>query len=354
MLCSPRMSLTPIRIRGKRTGIKAEKWQAGKKRKASRIHTYEPLGLERSDGAALSRKRKRLNRALAPVEGLPTEILQDIFYFSENLNLALASLSLQSQLSSRHVYFSYTARVLSAVLRGLGGGQASTEEVAKASRLFACKFFTWDFFKLWLEQHDDQADTDLTAQSDSPSQYYSALWQRLDPSPGLVPPFKVLHGPWTDDKIAFLSVVADSRADLATLSPVHSESAYAGLSQAITEGSQSAVYQLLKLKLIPDTELVRQAVIDEGCEQGIVSALVSRALEHCQDSIDPEREYAEYQSQAVCSIDFLDPALWAWAQKARSRGDGKGQWLRSLLKAQNQQLQELDRRRFETVPVAEN
>ncbi|RMX81422.1 hypothetical protein D0867_16283, partial [Hortaea werneckii] len=210
-------SLTPIRVRGKRTAAKDEKWNAGKKRKASRLNPSSHWAAADDTSYPPSRKRKRRTRTLAFVEELPTEILQNIFYFSGNLNLALASTSLQSQLSMEE-----------------------DTDVATASRLLSYKHAS--------EQSQSAED-------------YLAIWQGQRPSPKLLPPLKILHGPWTQDKVDFLALMAVTEPDLPSLSPIHGEAAYLGLTQAVAERSFDAVAQLLRFKPSVDTEMLRRAVI---------------------------------------------------------------------------------------------
>ncbi|TKA27566.1 hypothetical protein B0A50_04397 [Salinomyces thailandicus] len=329
-------SLTPIRIRGKRTGTKAEKGLIGKRRKVlktSSSSTY-PHGAEPPVDLS-SRKRKRRERQLSRIEELPTEILQDIFYLAGNLNLALVSPSLQSQLSSTHVYLAHTSRTLRPVLGPLQEeDRANVSELSAASRLMSCRFFTWSFFKQWLAQSHHKMEDQHATSSSNAAEEYTALWRSLEPRHGLLPPLKVLHGPWTSDKVEFLGVMASSGEDLAAINPVHGETAYEGLGQAISEQSELAVRHMLRLQLNPDTELLRQAVIKDGCNREIVEALVGRAMRQMQSSAGPP--------QRTCDIDFLDPVLWAWAERARGSGDERGDWLSALLKEKNGEVWQLD------------
>ncbi|KAK5129175.1 hypothetical protein LTR08_003772 [Meristemomyces frigidus] len=340
--------MTPMRVRGKRGAAKAEKWNAGKKRKIGRdVSPMQPdrnsatvSTVSRTKGAPATRKRKQVQRPLSRLEELPTEILQDIFFYSTNLNLALASPGLQMQLSGQHVYLEHTSRILQPVLGHHGStvlgpyqldhlglckrsgcefSTASDVELLAATRLFDCKFMTFSFFQLWLNEKPLSWDQGMLTQR-GPEHFYSDLWAGLRPSAGLLPPRKVLTGPWTPDQVCFLRVFVDSLhcKDITVLSPVLGEVATEGLLQAVAEESEGAVPLLLALGqgMRPDTELVRKAVIDHGCNKAIVTELVSCAR------------------QRSSPVDLLDPALWSWAEKARASGDEKGEWLVELLRAE--------------------
>lgn len=336
--------MTPIKIRGKRGAAQAEKWGAGKRRKLGRdvsmalsdCRSSAASSVFRALNTPAPRKRKQVERQLSKIEQLPTEILQDIFYFSANVNLALASPSLQTQLSSQHVYLQHTSRVLQPVLDDDRScfyrdddvanvchalGWSSNDERRAATRLLSCKFVTWDFFRRWLEEKWEATGKPWPVPRGS-SEEYAELWVALGPSVVLLPPRKVLTGPWTHDQICFLRMFARGLRceDLASIDSVSGEVAYEGLVQAVTEGSKEAVETLLSLgqAMSPDTELMRKAVIDSGCNEDIVRALVEAAGRR-----DPSR------------LDLLDPALWSWAEKARASGNEKGKWLMDYLKVEN-------------------
>ncbi|KAI7159857.1 hypothetical protein KC349_g3871 [Hortaea werneckii] len=330
-------SLTPIRVRGKRTAAKDEKWNAGKKRKASRLNPSSHWAAADDTSYPLTRKRKRRTRTLAFVEELPTEILQNIFYFSGNLNLALASTSLQSQLSSKHVYLAHTTRLLQPLLGNKNTEVDADTDVATASRLLSCRFFTWDFFKSWLSQtSSSDADKHASEQSRS-AEDYVAIWQAQQPYPKLLPPLKILHGPWTQDKVEFLALMAVTEPDLPSLSPIHGEAAYLGLTQAVAERSSDAVAHLLRFKPSVDTEILRKAVIDNVFDRDVVLKLADYAVQRQQESISSQADLSVNEMPAV---DFLDPALWAWAERTRNNDDDdNGEWLSKLLKDKSRQVQ---------------
>ncbi|KAK5129008.1 hypothetical protein LTR85_000341 [Meristemomyces frigidus] len=341
-------AMTPIRVRGKRGATKTEKWHAGKKRKASRDSlpalSAQLLGAVSVSSAApstaSSRKCKRRRPQLSKLEELPTEILQDIFYYSANIDLALASPGLQAQLSSPHVYLKHTSRILQPILGNCGNSMADDADLSAAARLLNCKFMTWNFFKLWLDEWwEPQKRPHGISMGEDRVDEYRNLWLLSNPSVGLLPPRKLLHGPWTEDRVNFLRVLSTTVGHLPALSPVLGEIAHEGLGQAVTEGSEKAVSCLLRMGVNRDTEVLRRAVIDYGCNEAIVHALLwQRSSEYYAGGEPRERlggvEVSSSTSQPAdeAAIDYLDQALWSWAEKARTNGDRKGEWLVALLK----------------------
>ncbi|KIW09634.1 uncharacterized protein PV09_00499 [Verruconis gallopava] len=70
-------------------------------------------------------------------EALPSELLQDIFLFSANLNLPLCSKQLMAALTSQHLKFEVTLQILVQ--------QSDTLDQENKSQLLSRKFFTWEF-----------------------------------------------------------------------------------------------------------------------------------------------------------------------------------------------------------------
>lgn len=96
------MELTPIRIKGKRGQKKSQpkKWkppipqQSSKKRKGESTTDIDP-----EDGRR--RKRFKSKKPAAPIEELPTELLERIIFMSRNLNILRSSLRISYRFSSR-------------------------------------------------------------------------------------------------------------------------------------------------------------------------------------------------------------------------------------------------------------
>lgn len=322
-------SMTAIRIRGKRTATTDEKWHNGKTRTLNPSRTPSERGssVASSSSSSKRRRRKPLDPLLSRLEQLPTEILQTIFEFSCNPELPLASPRFASQLNSPHLYRELTSRTLQPVLGTL---TASNTELVNAERLLNSRFFTWPFFEEWLNSEfttrDMHAEWKWFNELPGPVETLDEVlkskppwtWGRLYPDKRLLPPKKLLRGPFTDDKVRLLSALSstfDHRQH--QRGPTYLELAREGLKQAVTEGATDAVGCFWQLGLRVDTELLRLAVIHAGCKKEIVHQLVTSR---------------EITRSDLADVDFLDPALWSWAEKARARGDERGPWLIDLLK----------------------
>ena len=321
-------TMTPIRVRGKRHATRAEKWNSGKQRQpvhGKSITSSEPDSSAQSTSSEAKsqsrRRRRRVSHELSRLEELPTEVLQTIFENSANVNLPLASPRLSSQLASQHLYHQLTSSILQPVL---GGKRSTPSELAAAMRLMNSMFFTWTFFKDWLYDrfealgllHEWQDAVESGSATMQPERQGEWTWYKLRPHSGLLPPKKLILGPFTYDKVRFLRFLTSSyREDPDQIDPLYRELAIDGLRQAVSEGAGEALPAFWTLGVEPDTELLRHAVIDSGCEKNVVQRLVTRVVHLASEPID---------------VDFLDPALWSWADKAG--GDGKGSWLMEVLK----------------------
>lgn len=326
--------MTPIRVRGKRTGTKQEKWHDGKQRKPARYGSVTASDRSSSGYSTSSlakatawRRRKRLDPNLSRLEQLPTEMLQSIFEYSANVDMALVSPCLASQLDSKVLQAHLTSSILHEVL-GHQRLTASLAKILRALRLMNSKFFTWTFFQNWLHSEFDrlklreewQAAVGYDADSPDASQRRDEwTWYRLNPSPELPPPSKLLNRPFTDDKVRFLNfLIGFFRGDPQQLGPVYSEMVQDGLQQVVEDGMSDALNAFFCLGARVDTELLRQAVIDDGCVKDVVRRLITRTTHLTSEPV---------------AVDFLDPALWAWADKARLRGNEKGPWLLTQLQS---------------------
>lgn len=310
-------STTPIRVRGKKTAKQDEKWNARRQRK---LHKYAASSGRSSSVTSLShhletprRPKKRRTQSLAGLEQLPTELIQTIFLYCANPDLPISSPHLASQLNSRHLYHEITSRVIEKVIFDK---PASDRELANVSRLMNSKFFTWQFFHTWLDAEGEIRNMD-------PSRWTGQTWLRMLPHKRILPPKKLLNGPFTDDKIKFLDVLtmAGEFASLPSgyidwIPPLYHELAKQSAVQAVAERCGYALSTLFQFGVKPDTDLLRFAVMDEGCDEHVVGTIL-RSVESVANDID-----------------LLDRAIWSWAEKARSEGNEKGRWLiRSLKEA---------------------
>ncbi|KAK6436318.1 hypothetical protein LTR95_007489 [Oleoguttula sp. CCFEE 5521] len=325
---------TPIRIRGKRSACKAEKWHFGKQRKHLQVIMSSPATSEISSQAAsgASRALKRRKVALSRLEQLPAELIQEILLYSGNLDLPLASPRLASQLSGKQLQWQLTKQALSPIIHCTS--TATSQELRRAERLLSSRFMTWTFFGQWL---DDQAGVQSDVQpgsSDNADRHQSNQWTSLRPSADLVVPVKLLHGPWTRDKTKFLRVLtANSTDNLTGLTGFASEVAHTGLIDATREQCMDALELLRRLGVVPDQELLRAAITDFGCQRETVMYILRWcASEVMRCTAGGGDGGGVKDTRPNVDIDFLDPVLWAWAEKARKAGDAKGEWLTKTLK----------------------
>ena len=270
--------------------------------------------------------RKRFAPALSRLESLPTEMLQSIFEYSANVELPLVSPRLASQLASGVLHHQITSQILHEILNDQHA-KASASSVVSAQRLMNSRFFTWSFFTRWLySEFERQALLDEwrgamgeDADTSNNLQLQEWIWYRLHPSPALPPPMKLLRRPFTEDTVQFVKFMVNSfREEPETLGFLYREAVQEGLQQVVEDGVGHALNAFFSLGAQIDTELLRKAVIDSGCEEEVVRRLITRTI---------------HLTTAVVDVDFLDPALWSWADKAKARGDRKGPWLIEQLKS---------------------
>ncbi|KAF2209720.1 hypothetical protein CERZMDRAFT_100126 [Cercospora zeae-maydis SCOH1-5] len=317
--------LTPLKIRGKRRGAPSEKWNSGKRRKPELQRRRTSLDITRADATRSTKLRLRTTRQSdddSPLETLPAEVLQQIFEYSGNVDLAVVSRQLAAKLSkSHHLQNELATRLLEPVLHSAGGSEPSAAELQAATRLLDSRFMTWQFFTAWLCRQTNVASTDKSIEDIN----CNALWNALRPDPALLPPRKLFLTPFTTEKVSFLSLLLQGVNDIAFLDLSYAEIAYEGLVAAIQADVPDLVFLFLGVGLNSDTELLRIAV-EAGCNQEIVQMLV--------DS-DAAKQRAAGRSKG--EIDLLDQAIWAWAEHARKQGNDRGTWLISYLQARQRE-----------------
>ena len=199
--------------------------------------------------------------------------------------------------------------------------------------------------------------TKLEGESDSgmrevTSCRWRCLWCRFDTKV----PVKLLRGPWTYDQLSFLQALIDAGADLDPRNMTHGDIAKRGLAEAISQDNFGAVDLLITetmkewdsqryrrryfdpyfgeaqfvmdacsdttdwikdtvqrrtLGIKPDTEHLKVAVTERGCQRQIVERLL----------------WAKFSS-----IDRADPSVIGWAESKKEQGDEIGQWLLKQLR----------------------
>ena len=323
-------SMTAVKVFGKRHGTKEEKLRRKVHRRPDLYNRFDkvPKAASCLSSITFGRRRqtsRRIRSQASRLENLPAEILQQIFELSDNLDLPLASKALTEKLSSKHLHNALATKLLRPII-GHVHTQASEYDLAVATRLLNSKFVTWDFFRAWLcGQRVSQEVSDTLPENLD----WRDTWKSFSPSSQLRPPKKLLRSPFTEGKTAFLSVLIRPAVDIIG-DPVYRELAYEGLSKAVHDGHSAATENFLLMGLQCDTELLRTAVVDSGCNKSVVELLLScRRFPSVRQSLGSE------------SLDLLDPVVWNWADNARSRGDSKGEWLMGLLRKTLSDVEEM-------------
>ncbi|KAK8215972.1 hypothetical protein IWZ01DRAFT_185471 [Phyllosticta capitalensis] len=163
------MPLTPIKVRGRKHPSTADglsklrgRGRPLKRQTISSASTTDAEAESRNGGDGNPKKRRKTRhvRTLAPLENLPTEILQDIFFRSRNADLMFASKAVMQKLEkSEHVKIEFCFSTLFwPIINGevdpdLNNRPDPDDDDVEGSlladaqsRLLSCRFFTVDFF----------------------------------------------------------------------------------------------------------------------------------------------------------------------------------------------------------------
>ena len=135
-------------------------------------------------------------------------------------------------------------------------------------------------------------------------------------------PLKLLHGPWTANRIFFLFALVDRWTNIDVKPETDREVEKQGLIEAIREDNYPAVWIIMgiwrrwnfrlqdsKMRLLLDIEHLRLAVVERECRKDIVECLLRFGF------------FSETE------FDRPDPTLVGWAEKKIEQGDERGQWL---------------------------
>jgi hypothetical protein len=113
-----------------------------------------PRARRPKDDEARSRSRSRQGRlSNSLLEQLPTELLQDIFLFSANLNLPLCSKQILGALTSDHLKFEVTLQILVY--------QCNKLDSKDRSLLLSRRFFDWEFLVRYFSFAHTRIDVEL-------------------------------------------------------------------------------------------------------------------------------------------------------------------------------------------------
>jgi len=176
-------------------------------------------------------------------------------------------------------------------------------------------------------------------------------WRLLCCLKGCRIPDKLLHGPWTDEKCEFLEILIRGNATVDWIETTSGEVAKEGLLQALRERNAWATRLLLArlpmppdnepteyyaneearainqtsissfreypvrrgVGIVPEYEHLRIAVLEEGCDKGVVNALLNARR--------PD-------------IDLVGTEVFNWALMAGIHGNERANWLRQRLQYQ--------------------
>jgi len=268
-------------------------------------------------------------RPLSALEELPTEILQEIYRWSRNLNLPLSSPHISLKLSSNIVY-TWTCDY--AFYNPWPVRSPIRTEVQQ--QLFSRRWMTWQFFKQYLIRFDHPDACMcwhiLLGQQCDGQRYPSCLFSlptracrggRLNNQIGIKSiscpiPTKLTRGPFLPDKVAFLqfllkeTTMSIDRADREAI-----RTATRGRREAIRDRKYDVSYLFAHSRRLGNAvtlELIKFAIIDCNCDRSIVFDLMIAAK---------ESKWSWWN----------DVELDAWVARQEAAGNPKGRWLKVKL-----------------------
>ncbi|KAK1913529.1 hypothetical protein P3342_005466 [Pyrenophora teres f. teres] len=334
------MKLTPIFVRGKKRKYLHPVLQLAAARtrtspqpvEISSTSTPEPKRQRKAKSKSKSKRTEPVMSAMSALDSLPQELLEIIFLYSMNLALPRCSHALGRKLSARTVTMDFTMKAFFHTVdhRTNYRDRLVTSDASLQSEILSCRFFTYDFFLAYVQRAHDAIIKlrgkawEATGISVPNVSHFDGLWPfkftkvpYLAFAPGFCIPEKLLHGPWTKDKASLLYVLVSFNGEIDWEGSMAGEVAKTGMQQAIVEENEHAVAALAVLLGITKaitTETLRHAVIHCGCNITILRHLLFNAQ--------------ILAGEATSTLDFYDPALWAWADL----NGHKGETLKDMLK----------------------
>lgn len=266
---------------------------------------------------------------LSPIERLPTEVIQEIFRWSRNFNLALSSPYIAFKLSNQSMY-----NVACDYAFDITSFRRPAQQSASQQELFSRRWMTWDFFKQYLcrDTYPNACPCWLTLlgyQCDGSwcrtgATLPSSLSCRAGPARNLTGiknincplPTKLTRGPFTPDKIrllAFLLKATNMSIDRADKEAIRI--ATRGRREAIRDRNYDAVWLFGRSRRLGNAvtlDLIKFAVIDCDCDRTIVFDLMVAAK---------GSRWSRWN----------DLELDAWVARKEAAGNPKGKWLKKKL-----------------------
>lgn len=263
----------------------------------------------------------------SPLERLPAELMQTIFLLSGyNIALARASRCIGDLLSNEYIYHSVCDHYLAR------RHDCHVEQSKAQTSIFATKWMTWTFFQKWIIRtyqrkgclcgrtpekgcFDDQWPP---AFENPTSMVFSrSHLPRLAFIHGRIPT-KLLHRPWTQDKIQFLRFLLWlTSMTVDWMNPEVHRLVTNGRRQAFLDQNLDAVILFnhnRRLGKPPNLSVIRFAIIDAGCNRSIVFDTMLAAY------IWGRRGHS-----------WQCPELDKWCENRIKLGDMKGHWVKAQL-----------------------
>ena len=247
-------------------------------------------------------------------------------------------------LSYRHTYLRFAVDTLSRD----ENSEDKAADTAAVSRMLQCKWMTWDLFKDVVQEihrrksppsrnaspsdsdSDDSDNDDERLAVPVPNFSHPQNQPRLPYltlSSSVQLPQSLLHEPWTTQKLDYLKYLVWSGCSIDWTSSSRGETATAGLTTAISTHSHTAVALLCSppINVIPTTTLLKLAVMDHNCNPSVVFYLLAASLRaHIVSRASGDT--------AAPDVNFRDPSLWHWVERVEKSGNGKGRWLKEVLR----------------------
>jgi hypothetical protein len=272
------------------------------------------------------------------IERLPVELLQPIFAAADyNLALTQASNLLGARLSDEYIYNSicdayFFESSVSRSSSSIGTSPTLRERAAAQTFFFSRRWMTWSFLQRWILRtygskgclcgktpengcFDAQWPPDF---NDATTMVFSrSHLPHLAFVRGRLPP-KLLHGPWTLDRIRFLRFLLWLTGMTVEWGDEEvRRTALQGRRDAMLEGNLEAVElfnHVRRLGRAPTLDTLRFAVLDAGCDRSIVYDTLLAA-------------YTGGLRGEAWECRVLDD----WCEERIAEQDSKGKWLREKL-----------------------
>ncbi|MCJ1466689.1 magnesium ion transporter [Pseudocyphellaria aurata] len=195
---------------------------------------------------------------------------------------------------------------------------------------------------VWLEENDPVG---------SPHPSKEKRWKLLNCLDECRVPEKLLHGPWTDEKCEFLTLLTRGRATVDWIDSTSGEVAEVGLWNALKERNERAVRLLIEDDLREDYPHEWLIYHPDWMASSSTCAIARRynVMDRNQRSavaVTPKMEHL--RSAAIehdCPLEILeilvngngfrkernDPVLSSWAWRKKAEGDHRAEWLLKVL-----------------------